>query len=147
MDHLDRLSLLYVALFSFLYKWEDLFYFKLFSVTIILYFLATEIIFLVLRVIFSYKFQARKSVLFQNRFMEYYDIVDKIVEDSIRREFFRSFHYKVYWRNIEKRHRCNFLKVKPLEKFFEEHRLDHGLYLEAFLKIFCRLDIMIIFFQ
>jgi hypothetical protein len=134
MDHLDRLSLLYVALFSFLYKWEDLFYFKLLSVTIILYFLATEIIFLVLRVIFSYKFQARKSVLFQNRFMEYYDIVDKIVEDSIRREFFRSFHYKVYWRNIEKRHRCNFLKVKPLEKFLRNTGSITGSILKFFLK-------------
>ena len=62
---MDRLSVIYVACFSFLYRWEDLYYYKLLSIVIIIYFAAIEVLFVILRYTFSYKVRTRKLDLFQ----------------------------------------------------------------------------------
>jgi hypothetical protein len=96
MDNLDKISLLYVAFFSFLYRWEDLYFFKLLSLITIFCLAANEIFFSSLRYTFSIIFHSKKSELFQITFKEQFDYIEKIIEGSIRRSFFRSKSYQLY---------------------------------------------------
>jgi hypothetical protein len=116
---MDRLSVIYVACFSFLYRWEDLYYYKLLSILIIIYFAAIEVLFIVLRYTFSYKVRTRKFDIFQERYKEHYAIIDKLVEDAIRRNFFRSYSYKIYCRKTNnERYILKLLKVRKYRKSF-----------------------------
>ncbi len=112
---MDRLSVIYVACFSFLYRWEDLYYYKLLSIVIIIYFAAIEVLFVILRYTFSYKVRTRKLNLFQEKFKEHYAKIDKLVEDAIRRNFFRSYSYKIYCRDTK--NECYILKLFKVRKY------------------------------
>jgi hypothetical protein len=120
MDNLDKISLLYVSFFSFLYRWEDLYFFKLFSIITIITLVANEIIFFGLRLAFSNFFRSKKSELFQITFKEQFDYIDKITEDSIRRGFFRSYSYKVYT-NSMKLDKNLLMKIKKVIFYFFKH--------------------------
>ena len=108
---MDRLSLFYVTGFSFLYTWEQVFVYKLLSHIILGYIIVSDVAFWVIRLIYLQKFRSRKQMLFQETFPDLYDLIDRKVEDSIKRSFFSSPIYIFFSRKTTKNILWKYFKV------------------------------------
>jgi hypothetical protein len=108
---MDRLSLFYVTGFSFLYTWEQVFVYKLLSHIILGYIIVSDVAFWVIRLIYIQKFRSRKQMLFQETFPDLYDLIDRKVEDSIKRSFFSSPTYIFFSRKTTKNILWKYFKV------------------------------------
>ncbi len=113
---MDRLSILYVISFRFLYSWEEEFLFKFISINIIVYMILSDLTYWAVRSHYTSKVRNNKIKLFQEQFQELYHFIDKKLEDSIRRDFFRSPLYKFYSKKDQKKFPWNFIQVIECKK-------------------------------